>query len=171
MAEKLRGHSPAGLFGYSHMLGGYAGGQAEYARVPVRRRRPDQGPRRPLGRAGAVPLGHLPDRLHGRRDVRHQARRHRRGLGLRAGRPVRHRERRTCSAPSASSPSTASRIACAWRARRRARRDDQLRGGRRLRRAEGDDRRPRPGRLHRRGRHGGARARAVRTTTTASSRR
>jgi threonine dehydrogenase-like Zn-dependent dehydrogenase len=28
------GHSPAGLFGYSHMLGGFAGGQAEYARVP-----------------------------------------------------------------------------------------------------------------------------------------
>jgi threonine dehydrogenase-like Zn-dependent dehydrogenase len=34
MAEKLWGHSPAGLFGYSHMVGGYAGGQAEYARVP-----------------------------------------------------------------------------------------------------------------------------------------
>jgi threonine dehydrogenase-like Zn-dependent dehydrogenase len=34
MAEALWGHSPAGLFGYSHMLGGYAGGQAEYARVP-----------------------------------------------------------------------------------------------------------------------------------------
>jgi threonine dehydrogenase-like Zn-dependent dehydrogenase len=34
MAEKLWGHSPAGLFGYSHMLGGYAGGQAQYARVP-----------------------------------------------------------------------------------------------------------------------------------------
>jgi threonine dehydrogenase-like Zn-dependent dehydrogenase len=34
MAEKLMGHSPAGIFGYSHMLGGYAGGQAEYARVP-----------------------------------------------------------------------------------------------------------------------------------------
>ncbi|MGB3650925.1 MAG: zinc-dependent alcohol dehydrogenase [Rivularia sp. (in: cyanobacteria)] len=34
IAEKLMGHSPAGLFGYSHMLGGYAGGQAEYARVP-----------------------------------------------------------------------------------------------------------------------------------------
>jgi len=34
MAEKLWGHSPAGLFGYSHMLGGYAGGQAEYARIP-----------------------------------------------------------------------------------------------------------------------------------------
>ena len=34
MAEKLWGHSPAGLFGYSHLLGGYAGGQAEYARIP-----------------------------------------------------------------------------------------------------------------------------------------
>ena len=34
MAEKLWGHSAAGLFGYSHMLGGYAGGQAEYLRVP-----------------------------------------------------------------------------------------------------------------------------------------
>lgn len=33
-AEKLWGHSPAGVFGYSHMLGGYAGGQAEYVRVP-----------------------------------------------------------------------------------------------------------------------------------------
>ncbi len=28
------GHSPAGLFGFSHMLGGYPGGQAEYLRVP-----------------------------------------------------------------------------------------------------------------------------------------
>jgi len=34
MAEKLMGHAPAGGFGYSHMLGGYPGGQAEYARVP-----------------------------------------------------------------------------------------------------------------------------------------
>jgi threonine dehydrogenase-like Zn-dependent dehydrogenase len=33
-AEKLWGHSPAGLFGYSHLLGGYRGGQAEYLRVP-----------------------------------------------------------------------------------------------------------------------------------------
>ena len=33
-AEKMWGHSPAGLFGYSHLLGGYAGGQAEYLRVP-----------------------------------------------------------------------------------------------------------------------------------------
>jgi threonine dehydrogenase-like Zn-dependent dehydrogenase len=34
MAEKLWGHSIAGIYGYTHMLGGYAGGQAEYARVP-----------------------------------------------------------------------------------------------------------------------------------------
>ncbi|MFO7276718.1 MAG: zinc-dependent alcohol dehydrogenase [Pseudomonadota bacterium] len=34
MAEKLWGHSPCGIYGYSHMTGGYAGGQAEYARVP-----------------------------------------------------------------------------------------------------------------------------------------
>ncbi len=33
-AEKLWGHSPAGLFGYSHLLGGYPGGQAEYLSVP-----------------------------------------------------------------------------------------------------------------------------------------
>src|SRR5919198_5797358 len=35
MQEKLYGFSGAGLFGYSHMMGGYAGGQAEYARVPM----------------------------------------------------------------------------------------------------------------------------------------
>jgi threonine dehydrogenase-like Zn-dependent dehydrogenase len=34
MAEKMWGYSPCGIFGYSHMLGGYAGGQSEYVRVP-----------------------------------------------------------------------------------------------------------------------------------------
>ena len=34
VAEKMLGHSACGIFGYSHMMGGYAGGQAEYARVP-----------------------------------------------------------------------------------------------------------------------------------------
>src|SRR5579875_2045740 len=34
MAEALFGYSPSGLFGYTHMMGGYAGGQAEYVRVP-----------------------------------------------------------------------------------------------------------------------------------------
>jgi threonine dehydrogenase-like Zn-dependent dehydrogenase len=34
LADKAYGHSGAGLFGFSHMFGGYAGGQAEYIRVP-----------------------------------------------------------------------------------------------------------------------------------------
>jgi threonine dehydrogenase-like Zn-dependent dehydrogenase len=34
MAEKMFGDATAGIFGYSHLTGGYAGGQAEYARVP-----------------------------------------------------------------------------------------------------------------------------------------
>lgn len=34
MAAEVMGQSPAGLFGFSHMLGGFAGGQAEYLRVP-----------------------------------------------------------------------------------------------------------------------------------------
>ncbi len=34
MARKAIGHSPSGMLGYSHMMGGYAGGQAEYLRVP-----------------------------------------------------------------------------------------------------------------------------------------
>ena len=34
MMEKLYGHSGSALFGYSHMMGGYAGGQAQFARVP-----------------------------------------------------------------------------------------------------------------------------------------
>lgn len=34
LAKKAYGHSTAALFGYSHTFGGFAGGQAEYARVP-----------------------------------------------------------------------------------------------------------------------------------------
>jgi len=34
IAEKMLGHTAAGIFGYSHLTGGFAGGQAEYARVP-----------------------------------------------------------------------------------------------------------------------------------------
>lgn len=34
MAEQFFGHSPAGIYGYSHLTGGFAGGQAEYVRVP-----------------------------------------------------------------------------------------------------------------------------------------
>ena len=34
LADKAFGHATAGLFGYTHLTGGYAGGQAEYVRVP-----------------------------------------------------------------------------------------------------------------------------------------
>jgi threonine dehydrogenase-like Zn-dependent dehydrogenase len=34
LADKVFGHSTAGLFGYTHLTGGYQGGQAEYVRVP-----------------------------------------------------------------------------------------------------------------------------------------
>jgi len=34
LAEKMLGHAASGIFGYGHMTGGFAGGQAEYARVP-----------------------------------------------------------------------------------------------------------------------------------------
>jgi threonine dehydrogenase-like Zn-dependent dehydrogenase len=34
MAEKVFGQAPAGIYGYSHLMGGFAGGQAQYARVP-----------------------------------------------------------------------------------------------------------------------------------------
>ncbi|MDX6213328.1 MAG: hypothetical protein QOF82_2415 [Frankiales bacterium] len=34
LSEKMFGHATAGIFGYSHLTGGFAGGQAQYARVP-----------------------------------------------------------------------------------------------------------------------------------------
>ena len=45
MAEKLWGHSPAGLFGYSHMLGRLRRRPGRVRAYPVRGRRTDQGAR------------------------------------------------------------------------------------------------------------------------------
>ncbi len=90
MAEKLWGYSPAGIYGYSHLLGGYAGGQAEYLRVPFA----DIGPMAlPELRGGSHAGRRLPDGLHGRGDGEHPGRRRGRGVRLRAGRPVRHPQR------------------------------------------------------------------------------
>ena len=159
MAEKMWGHSPAGIFGYSHLLGGYAGGQAEYARVPFA----DVGPLKipngltdeqvlflsdifPTGYMaaeicdikpgdtvavwGCGPVGQfaIAERLPAGRRTGHRASTASR-TGLRMA-------REKCGARDASTT-------------RRSTSSDAL---------EGDDRRPRPGRLHRRGRHGGARA-------------
>ena len=60
------GHTTAGLFGYTHLTGGYPGGQAEYVRVPFADTAPSRS-RTAHGRAGAVPRRHFPDRLAGRR--------------------------------------------------------------------------------------------------------
>jgi threonine dehydrogenase-like Zn-dependent dehydrogenase len=65
VAEKAMGQSPAGLFGFSHMLGGYAGGQAEYLRVPMADDRPDQGSGQRHRRTGTFSFRHFPDWVHG----------------------------------------------------------------------------------------------------------
>ncbi|MEJ7704711.1 MAG: alcohol dehydrogenase catalytic domain-containing protein [Geodermatophilaceae bacterium] len=65
IAEKVYGYSPAGLFGFSHMLGGYAGRAGGVRAGALRRCRAAEGRRRPDRRAGAVPVRHLPDRFHG----------------------------------------------------------------------------------------------------------
>ena len=69
MAEKMFGHPTAGIFGYSHLTGGYAGGQAEYARVPFA----DVGPIKiedDLTDEQVLFLSDIfPTGLHGRRDV------------------------------------------------------------------------------------------------------
>ena len=104
-AAKLWGNSPAGLFGYSHLLGGYAGGQAEYLRVPYADVGPIKVPENSQRRAGAVPVRHLPDRLHGGRLLQSERRRDRRDLGLRACRPVRDPERLSARRGTRSSPS------------------------------------------------------------------
>ena len=65
IAQELYGQPMSGLFGYSHMTGGYAGGQAEYVRVPFSDVGADRHPRRRRGRQGAVPVRYPADRLDG----------------------------------------------------------------------------------------------------------
>jgi threonine dehydrogenase-like Zn-dependent dehydrogenase len=72
MAAEQFGYTTAGLFGYSHMLGGYAGGQAEYVRVPMADGRcAHEGARGNDGRRSAVSLGYFSYRLPGRGAGRH----------------------------------------------------------------------------------------------------
>ena len=60
----------------------------------VRRRRATQARGRPSGRAGPLPVGHLPDGLHGRGLLRHQGRGGHRRVRRRPGRPVPDRRAR-----------------------------------------------------------------------------
>ena len=93
MAEKLWGHSPAGLFGYSHMLGGYAGGQAEYLRVPYA----DVGPiKMPQGLSDEQVLflsDIFPTGFMAADFCKFEGWRNRRRVGLRSRRTVRDQER------------------------------------------------------------------------------
>ena len=65
MSEMLYGYAMGGAFGYSHLTGGYAGGQAEYVRVPFSDVGPIVIPDGHRGRQGAVPVRHPADRLDG----------------------------------------------------------------------------------------------------------
>ena len=150
----------AGLFGYSHMIGGYAGGQAEYVRVPVRRRRAAQGPRRPCptSRCCSSPTSSRPATWPRRTATSSRATWSRSGAAGRSA-SSRSRARYLLGAERVIAidrfPS-----GCEWRATQAGAETINYDGGRRARGAEGDDRRPRARRLHRRGRHGGARHRA-----------
>ena len=82
IAEALYGYSGSGLFGYSHMYGGYAGGQAQYVRVPFA----DVGPLKVesdlkddqvLFLSDIFPTGYM-----AAEELQHQGRRSHRGLGL-----------------------------------------------------------------------------------------
>ena len=166
MAEKMWGYSPCGIFGYSHMLGGYAGGQAEYVRVPFA----DVGPLK------------VPDSSTTSRCCSSPT----------SSRPATWRPSSATSSPATSSRSGAAgpvgqfaiksayllgaeRViaidrfdvpACAWRASGPAPRRSTTRRPTSATRIKRDDRRPRRRRLHRRGRHGGARGQRRGTSTT-----
>ncbi len=131
-------------------------GRREYVRVPFADVGPLKVPDSLVGRAGAVSLRHLPDRLHGGGELQHQAWRHGCGLGMRPCRPVRHQERFPARGRARDRHRHGSRAARAGRVGRRAPKsidyDDksmstthpvEMTGG------------PRTGCLHRRGRHRG----------------
>ena len=150
-AEKLWGHSPAGLFGYSHLLGGYSGGQAEYLRVPYADVGPIKVPdgftdEQVLFLSDIFPTGYM-----ARRFLQHQRRRHDRDLGLRAGRAVRHPQR--LPARRRAGDRDRHRAGAAGAGARRGADHDRFHEGGYLRPHPGADPRPRRRRLHRCRRH------------------
>ena len=171
MAEKLWGHSPAGLFGYSHMLRRLCRRAGGIRARAVRRRRADQNARRPDRRPGVVPVGHLPDRLHGRRELSTSSRRYGRGLGCGPSRTV--RDRRAPAARRGARDRDRSLPGRGWdgAAQRRRARRSTTKTSTCCEALERDHRRSRTRRLHRRRRHGSARARRARHVTIASNKR
>ncbi len=152
LGDKVFGHTTAGLFGYTHLTGGYPGGQAEYLRVPfadaTHIKVPDGIPDEQV----AVSQRHLPDRLAGRRPLRHRAHRHRCDLGLRAGRPDGDPQCDPARCQSGHRHRLHPRTAQHGGSRRRH--HHQLRDRKRSRADQGADRRQGSGKMHRCGRHG-----------------
>ena len=157
MSETLYGYPMGGAFGYAHLTGGYAGGQAEYVRVPYSDVGPIVDPGRARGRQGPVPLRHPADRLDGGGECADRGGRHGRGLGLRPGRAVRG----PVGFASGRAPGDRDRpLSAPARARQAARRRSaRLSRHRHSRSPVRDDRRHRARRLHRLRRHGEPRAR------------
>ena len=164
MAEKLYGYTTSGLFGYSHMTGGYAGGQAQYARVPFA----DVGPLK-------IPDGLPDEQVLFLSDIFPTGYMAAENCDIQRGDtvavwgcgPVGQMAIRSAFLLGAERVIAIDDVPERLRlARRRRRRGDELRRRGRLRAAEGDDRRARPGRVHRRGRPGSARRRRSTPTST-----
>ena len=140
MVEELYGYAGSGLFGYSHMMGGYAGGQAQYVRVPFADVGPIKVPdhladEQVLFLTDIFPTGYM-----AAENCNIQPGDIDRGLGMRAGRPVRDPQRAHAGrrARHRDRPRAG---AFAHGGETRQRRDDQLRGRRRVRSAQAADRR------------------------------
>src|SRR5215213_8879877 len=157
MAEKLWGHSGAGIFGYSHLTGGFAGGQAEYVRVPFA----DVGPlkvpdgmsdEQALFLSDILPTGYMGAEMCDIQpgDV----------IAVWGCGPVGQFAIASAFMRGAGHRHRSLPLPTADGARQGRRRDDQLRGGRRHRRAERDDGWPRSRRLHRCSRNGSSRTRS-----------
>ena len=93
LMEAAYGYSGSGLFGYSHMMGGYAGGQAQYVRVPFANVGPLKIESDLPDEKVLFSVGYLPDRVHGRGKRANSRERYGRCLGLRPGRSVRYCQR------------------------------------------------------------------------------
>ncbi|CAA9303163.1 MAG: Threonine dehydrogenase and related Zn-dependent dehydrogenases, partial [uncultured Gemmatimonadetes bacterium] len=132
------------------------GGAGAVPPRPLRGRGPHPHRQRPAGRAGALPVGHLPHGVDGRGERGDRTRRHGGGVGVRAGGPVHHPQRVDDGRRPGDRHRPRPRAAAHGRGARQGG-DDQLQGGGRLRPADGDDGRPRPRPLHRRGGGRGAR--------------
>ena len=161
-----------GIFGYSHMLGGYRRRPGRVRAGAVRRRRAAQGPRRrcPTSRCCSSPTSSRPATWRAEMcDIQPGDTIAVWGCG-----PVGQFAIASAYLLGAERVIAIDRFPYRLRMAREngRRRDDQLRGGRRptTRCKEMTGGRG-PGRLHRRGRHGGARPRHRRTRTTAPSRR